>query len=192
MKNNTTSFGIITVIGFFSFLFISCSSINEAEREYQDWKGGQAVPDEFSLVVETEKSFENFRPVLNYSVILTNESDQTMGIAVWTPNFGVPEFNLVLVNSDDQVVWTRYFAGQALRTGNIKLNPGESFAFEETWNLRDRHNQKLPPGTYRLYGRAHSMAYGPIQSIENPEPISESVDLGSPPVTSDPYILEIN
>ena len=173
--------------------FAACNLLDSgdsSENLFPEWGGWQESPPEISIEVEALKNTSNSDP-LKYTVILTNESDNTLRIDGGRPMIDNVEFELelVAVNQNDRIVWSRIPLDTVspLVLIGIDLNPGERFTTTGSWDFIGSNGQPILPGNYTLFG---GLTINNVVLLDG-EKILKEMEFSWPPVRSNPFEILI-
>ena len=165
------------------FFFVMCST-NANMPDYPDWEGWKQAPPELSIEVIAPDSV-SLSDSLEYTVKMTNRTNKKLSIVSGKSFSRNVEFDLAVVNEDQQVVWFRFPRDLVYsHVGYIvRLSPGESYIMQDSWNLKDSFGDTINPGSYTLYGGLN----GPVISVLKDGKFVIQSDFG-PGVTGSPGV----
>lgn len=173
-----------------SVLMMPSCSIFDNSADYPDWDGWSNPPLGITIEVDAP-AIVSKTDALYYRVILTNQFNQKISVGAGPSLSNKLEFDLAIVNSRGQLIWERFPRDAIFNSkmyGTI-LEPGESFVMEDTWELLDLHGERIPAGSYKLFGGLNLVE---VNFWENGEIVkTESFINEDRPYGSIPLLVEV-
>lgn len=181
LSNNLFKYVISLLI-----LTMSCTPLAPDSNNYIVWNGWQNTPPEISI--EVRSSTEVHRSdSLRFKITLTNRSNKEIIVGAGNSFSKQLEFNLVVVNQNNQIVWSRFphNANSTLEMYTINLEPGAAYEMEGVWLIEDQQGDKISRGKYQLFGGLHGLE---IQTLQD-DKIVNAINFGLKPVGSEPLVV---